>query len=187
MLLRSAALALAAALAAPAAAASNVTAFDHSFVSIDGEPMPLAEHRGKVLLIVNTASQCGFTGQYAGLQDLWEAYRDQGLVLIGVPSNDFGGQEPGTASEIKEFCEVQFGLDFPLAEKSRVSGADAHPFYRWARAELGAGSAPRWNFHKYLIGRDGRAIAGYSAMVKPGSRKMTDAIEAALREPPPSS
>ena len=110
-----------------------------------------------------------------------------GLMLIGVPSNDFGGQEPGTASEIKEFCEVQFGLDFPLAEKSRVTGADAHPFYGWARAELGARNAPRWNFHKYLIGRDGRAIAGYSAMVKPGSRKLTDAVEAALSEPAPSS
>ncbi|MEM6666158.1 MAG: glutathione peroxidase, partial [Pseudomonadota bacterium] len=117
-------------------------AFTFDFRTIDNKPMPLEQFRGKALLVVNTASFCGFTGQYGDLQDVWERYRDDGLVVIGVPSNDFGEQEPGTAEEIKTFCEVNFDIDFPLARKVAVKGADAHPFYAWARETLGAAKAP---------------------------------------------
>ena len=115
-----------------AADAPKTTAHDFAFTAIDGAPLPLKSFAGKAVLIVNTASQCGFTPQYAALQDLWTRYRDKGFVLLGVPSNDFGGQEPGTAAEIKEFCEVNFSVDFPLTEKVAVTGEGAHPFYAWA-------------------------------------------------------
>jgi glutathione peroxidase len=158
-------------------------AFDHTFDAIEGGKLPLAQWRGKALLVVNTASFCGFTRQYEGLQGLWERYHARGLVVIGVPSNDFGEQEPKTESEILGFCKGAFGVTFPLSAKVPVSGALAHPFYRWAREALGAGNAPRWNFHKYLVGRDGKLIAGYGSRVEPLSAEMTKAIEAALASP----
>jgi len=132
----------------PAAAGS---AHDFSFTAIDGEALPLSTFRGKVLLVVNTASRCGFTRQYEGLQALWNDYRDRGLVVLGVPSNDFGGQEPGSDPDISEFCTVNFHVDFPLTAKTPVRGQNAHPFYRWAAREVGALGVPRWNFHKYLV------------------------------------
>lgn len=142
--------------------------------------MPLAQWQGKVLLVVNTASFCGYTHQYEGLQALWERYRDKGLVVIGVPSNDFGAQEPKSEAEIQGFCKGAFGVTFPLTTKEVVKGGRAHAFYRWAHDGLGAASAPRWNFHKYLVGRDGRLIAGYGSAVEPLSAELTRAIEAAL-------
>jgi glutathione peroxidase len=129
------------------------SAYDLSFQSIDGQAMPLSAYRGKVLLIVNTASQCGFTDQYAGLQALYERYRDQGLVVIGVPSNDFGGQEPKPEKDVKAFAESSYGVSFPLTRKYQVKGPQAHAFYQFAASELGMFNAPAWNFHKYLTGR----------------------------------
>jgi glutathione peroxidase len=164
-------------LAAPARAE---TAHAFAFQSIDGAPMPLDRWRGKVLLIANTASFCGYTHQYEGLQKLWERYEGRGLVVIGVPSNDFGGQEPKAESEIAEFCKGAFNVTFPLTSKLTVTGAAPHPFYRWARAALGAPAAPRWNFHKYLVGRDGKLIAGFGSATAPLSSKLVEAIEKAL-------
>ena len=158
-------------------------AFDHTFRAIEGGQMPLAQWRGKVLLVVNTASFCGFTRQYEGLQAVWERYRERGLVVIGVPSNDFGGQEPKAESDILGFCKGAFGVTFPLAAKEVVSGPRAHPFYRWALDAAGGSSGPRWNFHKYLVGRDGRVVAAYASGVEPRSAELTKAIEAALAAP----
>ena len=159
---------------------SPQTAMDFSFEAIEGGPMPLSKWRGKVLLVVNTASFCAYTHQYEGLQKLWETYEGKGLVVIGVPSNDFGEQEPKQEGEIAEFCKGAFNVSFPLTSKQVVQGGAAHPFYRWARASLGSGSAPRWNFHKYLVGRDGKLIAGYGSSTEPMSPMMTKAIETAL-------
>ncbi|MEX2643212.1 MAG: glutathione peroxidase [Acetobacterales bacterium] len=167
------------ALAATPASAGG-TAHDFGFTAIEGGPLPLSQYRGKALLVVNTASFCGFTPQYAGLQSLWERYRDRGLVVLGVPSNDFGGQEPGSAGEIKSFCEVNFGIDFPMTGKQQVRGAGAHPFYRWASEALGPANAPSWNFHKYLVGPDGRLLGAYPSRVTPESEQLGAAVEAAL-------
>ena len=166
-----------------AGGAQQGSAHDFAFTSIDGKPMPLSGFAGKALLIVNTASFCGFTQQYKGLQALQDAYADKGLVVIGVPSNDFGGQEPGTAGEIKEFCEGAFGITFPLTEKVPVKGDGAHPFYAWAKATLGDKAAPGWNFHKYLVGRDGRLVASFFSGVAPDAKELTAAIDAELARP----
>jgi glutathione peroxidase len=160
--------------------AGSASAFDHTFEAIEGDKLPLGAWRGKVLLVVNTASFCGYTPQYEGLQALWERYESKGLVVIGVPSNDFGAQEPKSDSEILGFCKGAYNVTFPLTAKVAVKGAEAHPFYRWALEALGAANAPRWNFHKYLIGRDGRPIAGYGSRVEPLSAELVGAIEAAL-------
>lgn len=156
------------------------TAHDFSFTAITGEAMPLDQFSGKVVLVVNTASRCGFTPQYDDLQAVYETYRDQGLVVLGVPSNDFGRQELATAEQIQSFCTVNFNITFPLADKTTVKGKDAHPFYRWAADELGVMARPRWNFHKYLVGRDGRLINWYASTTNPNGSKIRAAIEAAL-------
>ena len=150
-----------------------------SLDSIGGGPLPTGDYRGKVVLLVNTASLCGFTSQYGGLEELWRRYKDRGLVVLGVPSNDFGEQEPGSKEEIKRFCEVSFDVTFPLADKQVVSGPAAHPLYRWAAAQTGALGTPNWNFHKILIGRDGRVIDWFSAAGGMGG-KLDRAVEAAL-------
>ena len=157
-----------------------MTAYDFSFRTIDGAPMPLADYRGKVLLVVNTASYCGLTPQYEGLEALYRRFRDQGLVVIGVPANDFGKQEPGTAQEIKSFCTTRFAVDFPLASKEQVIGGEAHPFYKWAVAELGEDAAPKWNFHKYLIGKDGSIAGVFGSRTVPDAPDLVQAVEAAL-------
>ena len=162
----------------------KASAHDFSFASIEGRDLPLAQFAGKTVLIVNTASFCGFTHQYADLQAVWETYRDRGLVVLGVPSNDFGAQEPGNASEIKEFCEVNFAVDFPLADKAKVRGAGAHPFYRWARNELGDAASPKWNFHKYLVAPDGRLVAWFPSSANPTSSKVKASIERHLPQDP---
>ncbi|MDX1402124.1 MAG: glutathione peroxidase, partial [Kiloniellales bacterium] len=142
--------------------------------------LPLSSFKGKAVLIVNTASFCGFTHQYADLQAAWSRYREKGLVVLGVPSNDFGSQEPGSESEIKEFCEVNFDVDFPLTEKVHVKGQDAHPFYKWAAEQMGYAAIPRWNFHKYLVSPDGELIDWFATTTSPGSERVIAAIEASL-------
>lgn len=145
--------------------------------------LPTAEYKGKVVLVVNTASLCGFTDQYAGLEALWRRYKAQGFVLLGVPSNDFGGQEPGSKAEIKRFCESTFDVTFPLADKQAVTGDNAHPLFKWIAAQVGPLGAPKWNFHKYLVGRDGNIIDWYSAMTGPGSTAIDEAVRKALAAP----
>ena len=161
----------------------KLTAHQHGFVSIDDSPLPLDTFAGKVLLVVNTASFCGFTSQYQGLQALWTAFKKKGLVVIGVPSNDFGWQEPGTNDEIKQFCQGAFGVTFPLTAKYKVKGANAHPFYQWARETYGDRHAPRWNFHKYLVGRDGRIVGAYASGISPKSERLLTAVKSALAKP----
>ena len=155
----------------------RMSAHDFSFSSIDGTPLPLKTFKGRVVLVVNTASFCGFTKQYANLQTVWERYSDKGLVVLGIPSNDFGGQEPGSESEIKEFCQINYGIDFPLAGKVHVKGPEAHPFYVWAASELGLVAKPRWNFHKYLINREGELVDWFSSPTSPLSKSVIGAIE----------
>ena len=158
-------------------------AYSYSFRDINEEDViNLSDYKGKTLVVVNTASLCGFTYQYDGLQKLYDDYKDQGLVVLGVPSNDFGNQESGTNSEVKEFCESTFSITFPLTEKNVVKGKDAHPFFKWSKKELGfIGGVPRWNFHKIIIGKDGNAIAGYTALTRPSSKKFISEIEKALQ------
>lgn len=179
-------LALALILCSSAAIAGDekTTAYGFSFESIDGKALPLTAFRGKVVMVVNIASFCGFTHQYKNLQKVWDRYRDQGLVVLGVPSNDFGGQEPGSDSEIKQFCELNYGIDFPMTSKVHVKGPKAHPFYKWAAAEMGALAKPRWNFHKYILGREGRLVEWFSTPTKPTSKKVTAAIETHLSRSP---
>ena len=168
---------------AKAADAQKGSAYDYSFKTLIGEePLPLSQFKGKVILVVNTASQCGFTRQYSGLQKLYDDYKDKGLVILGVPSNDFGGQEPGSSDEIAAFCKLNYGVTFPIAAKQVVSGDAAHPFYLWARAVLGFGTAPKWNFHKYLVGRDGALIDHFNSTTAPDSESLIKAIEAALAQ-----
>lgn len=160
--------------------AEQRSAHDYEFVSIEGEALPMSRFAGQVVLLVNTASECGFTPQYENLQRVWERYRDRGFVVLGVPSNDFGGQEPGTEAEIKQFCEARFGIDFPMTEKQKVLGNEAHPLYRWIAESLGEAGEPRWNFHKYLIGPDGELLDAWPSAVAPDRPPVTEAIEAAL-------
>jgi glutathione peroxidase len=160
--------------------ARAATAYDFEFVGLDGAPLPLDQFKGKVVLVVNTASACGFTPQYDGLQALYDDYRDQGLVVLGIPSNDFGRQEPLSAEGIKDFCEVNFNITFPMTDKTVVKGQSAHPFYQWAAAELGMMAKPRWNFHKYLIDREGKLVNWFASTTSPQSAKLKKAIEAAL-------
>lgn len=169
------------------AAPAPHTAYDFTFQGIDGKPLPLAQYAGKAVLVVNTASLCGFTPQYKGLEALWTRYRDRGLVVVGVPSDDFGGQELGSAGQIKDFCETSYQVDFPLADKTVVTGDNAHPFYRWAADELGFLAKPRWNFHKYLVGTDGKLVTWFSSVTDPDTDKVRDAIEAALPRATPKS
>jgi|TARA_B100001750_G_C15497690_1_gene595235 glutathione peroxidase len=157
------------------------SAYDFSFKSIKGEDMiDLSDFKDKVMIVANTASHCGFTYQYKGLQTLHDS--DEDLVVIGVPSNDFGNQEPAGNEEIRTFCDRKFRVSFPLAEKSVVKGKDAHPFYQWVREELGfISGVPRWNFHKILIDREGQAVTGYAALTKPGSKRFRKKIDSLLK------
>jgi glutathione peroxidase len=155
-------------------------AYDFEFESLTGDPMPLSAYKGKVMLVVNTASKCGFTSQYKGLQALHEAYKDRGLIVIGVPSNDFGGQEPGNEEQIKQFCELNYGVTFPMTGKTQVTGKDTHPFYQWITETLGFGSGPKWNFHKYLIGKNGLPVDHFSSITSPDSDKLKAAIDKEL-------
>jgi len=173
--------ALAASLAAPAPvlaqapAMSRITAYVFSFAGLDGGDIRLSDYTGKPILIVNTASQCGYTPQFTGLQQLYARYHDKGLEVVGVPSNDFGGQEPGTSVEIMKTAHEEYGVRFPLAAKVEVRGPNPHPFYKWAAAERPL-ETPRWNFHKYLIGRDGRIAAVFPTAIEPMDARLIDAV-----------
>lgn len=157
------------------------TAYDFSAIDIDGHDQALSDYSGKVLLVVNVASKCGFTPQYTGLQSLWETYRDRGLVVLGFPCDQFSHQEPGDEAEIRSFCTLTYDVDFPMFSKIDVNGAKAHPLWKWLKDEksglLGIG-AIKWNFSKFLVGRDGRVIKRYAPTDTPQS--MTKDIEAAL-------
>ncbi len=159
---------------------SPVIPTETEFTRIDGQPLPFSQFSGQAVLVVNTASRCGYTPQYEGLQALWERYRDDGLVVLGVPSNDFGGQEPGTEAEVKEFCEINYGVDFPLTAKTTVIGPDRHVFYAAAEAALGEAARPNWNFHKVLVGPDGAPLKAFPSAVKPDDPALIAEIEAAL-------
>jgi len=163
------------------------SAYDHSFTGLNGAPLALRAFEGRVIVIVNTASKCGFTPQYKALQALYEQHEADGLTVIGVPSNDFANQEPGTADEIGAFCERRFGVTFPLTGKTQVTGAEAHPFFQWADRTLGGGGLPTWNFQKYLIGRDGRLIGTYPPMTAPDARGVVTAIREALAQDAPTT
>ncbi|HEY1720852.1 MAG TPA: glutathione peroxidase [Magnetospirillaceae bacterium] len=160
------------------------SAWDFSFETLTGKPLPLSEFKGKAVLVVNTASQCGFTPQYKDLEELAKKYKGQGLVVLGVPCNDFGGQEPGSAEEIGAFCEKNYGVSFPMAGKAKVTGGDAHPFYAWARKKVGILGSPKWNFHKYLIAPDGSLADWFSTPTKPTADKVSRAIEKILPKTP---
>ena len=155
-------------------------AYDFDFTSIDGAPLPLSTFKGKAVLVVNTASKCGLTPQYDGLEKLYTDYKDKGLVVLGVPCNQFAGQEPGTDAEIKEFCDVRFSVDFPMTSKVDVKDAGRHPFYAWAEGELGEAAVPVWNFHKILIGTDGQAIAAFGPRTDPLDASIVEAVEKAV-------
>lgn len=155
------------------------TAHDFSLPGIGGGELRLKDFAGKAVLLVNTASECGFTPQYRDLEALWRERKDKGLVVLGVPSNDFGAQEPGTNEQVRAFCEKRFAVTFPLAAKQKVTGAGAHPLYRWIAAELGEGAAPRWNFHKYLIGPGGEIAGAWPSKVGPQSPEIAKAIDEA--------
>jgi glutathione peroxidase len=157
------------------------TAHSFSFTSIEGKPLPMSSFKGKAVLLVNTASECGLTPQYKGLEELWKARKDKGLVVLGVPSNDFGAQEPGSEKQIAEFCQVRYGVDFPLTSKEHVIGGKAHPMFQWIAKELGEGAAPKWNFHKYLIGKDGSIVGTFGSRMEPNAPELTHAIDAALK------
>jgi glutathione peroxidase len=160
--------------------ASSQRAYDFALRAIDGNDLPLAKFKGRPVLVVNTASKCGFTPQYAGLQRLWQEYRDRGLVVLGVPSNDFGNQEPGDAANISNFCQAKFGVDFPLAAKVHVRGREADPLFKWIRASGGFLAQPRWNFYKFLIDGEGQFVTWFSSMTTPTSGKIRRAVEKLL-------
>jgi glutathione peroxidase len=159
---------------------SAKSAYDFSFRAIDGGELPLSGFRGKALLVVNVASRCGLTPQYTALENLWTARRNKGLVVLGVPANDFGAQEPGTEEEIRSFCDLNYHVDFPMTAKEHVIGPEAHPLYKWVAAELGEDAAPKWNFHKYLFAPDGSIAGTFGSRVTPDDAEISAAIDAAL-------
>ncbi|QDL92229.1 glutathione peroxidase [Paroceanicella profunda] len=171
--------AMALTLSALAGMAEADTAFDHRFTALTGGEISMADFAGKAVLVVNTASMCGYTYQYQGLQDLADRYGARGLVVLGVPSDDFR-QEFNSADEVKDFCEVNFSITFPMTDIEHVTGEDAHPFYRWAAVEGGAPAVPRWNFHKLLIAPDGSLAASFPTRTKPEDPEVAARIEAVL-------
>lgn len=154
------------------------SAYAFTFDGLEGEPVRLADHAGRVLLVVNTASSCGFTPQYTDLQTMWERYRARGLVVVGVPSDDFN-QERGTAQEIAEVCHGQYGVSFPMTAKQVVRGAGAHPFYRWAAGQRPT-DIPTWNFHKFVIGRTGLIVGAFPARIRPIDPRIVALVETQL-------
>ena len=164
---------------------SPTSIYDFEALSIDGKPVQLSAHRGKVLLVVNTASACGFTPQFGGLEELWKAHASEGLVVIGFPSNEFGGQDPGADSEIASFCQLNYGVSFPMMGKVKVNGGEAHPLWQWLTKEapgiLGS-KAVKWNFTKFLVGRDGQVIKRYAPTDKPASLESDIAAALAAKD-----
>ena len=154
--------------------------YDFEFNSIDGSKIKLNDFKNKVLVIVNVASRCGYTPQYEDLQELWSNYKNKNLVVIGVPTNNFR-QEPGTNKEIKDFCETNFGINFPMTEKVDVIGKNAHPFYIWAKENHGIGAIPKWNFHKIIVGKNGKIAKTFASFTKPDSKKFLDFINEQIK------
>ena len=155
-------------------------AYDFSFNDLDGSPLNLSEYKNKVIIVINVASQCGFTNQYEDMQKIWEKYQARGVIMLGIPSNDFGNQEPGSNQEIKNFCEAKFGISFPMTEKVSVKGAKSHPFYIWAKENHGKSAVPKWNFHKIIIGKNGKIVDTFASITNPSSKKFVEALEKAL-------
>jgi glutathione peroxidase len=162
------------------AAVSPVTAYAFSFAALDGGAIRLSDYAGKPLLVVNTASLCGYTPQYTGLEQLFMRFHGRGLMMTGVPSNDFGGQEPGGPAEISETANKEYGVTFPLTAKAEVKGPNAHPFYKWAANERPR-DTPQWNFHKYLVGADGHIASVFPSAVEPMDARVVDAVAKELR------
>jgi glutathione peroxidase len=156
----------------------SMSFFDLTANTIDAKPEPFAAYKGKVVLVVNTASECGYTPQYAGLEKLWEEYKGKGLVVLGFPSNEFGGQEPGTAAEIKKFCSLKYKVTFPMFEKVQTKGEGQSPVYRFLTSKHGE---PKWNFHKYLVGKDGQVKQAFPSNVAPEDKDLRAQIDAALK------
>ena len=154
--------------------------FDFNIRDINEEVLDLSQYKNKTILLVNVASNCGFTKQYSDLQNLYEKYNNKGLVVLGIPSNQFGGQEPGNNNEIKDFCETNFNITFPLTSKFDVKGDNAHPIYMWAKKNYGSSTIPKWNFHKILIGKNGKIADTFASITSPSSKKFIAAIEKAL-------
>jgi len=161
---------------------ANYTQLAHNFefMGIDGQSIKISDYKEKVVVVVNVASRCGFTKQYEDLQNLWTNYKDNDLVVIGVPTNDFK-QEPASNKDIKDFCETNFDIDFPLTEKLNVLGENAHPFYKWAKENHGNGAIPKWNFHKIIIGKDGKVADTFASITNPSSKKFINFIEEQIK------
>ena len=159
---------------------NSKTLFDFKINTIDGDELNLSTYKGKTVLIVNVASNCGFTKQYDDLQNLYDIYSEKGLVILGIPSNQFGGQEPGSENEIKDFCETNFNITFPMTSKYNVKGKDAHPIYLWAKETYGNSTIPKWNFHKILINKEGKVIDTFASFTNPNSKKIIKQIENSL-------
>ena len=155
---------------------SSGVAYDYRFNGIDGNQIKLSDFRNKVIVVVNVASRCGYTPQYEDLQTLYNNYKDRNLIIIGVPTNNFK-QEPGTNDQIKDFCETNFGITFPMTEKINVIGNNSHPFYKWAKEDFGIGAIPKWNFHKIVIGKNGKVVDTFASFTKPTSKKFVKLIE----------
>ena len=163
-------------------ASANYDQLAHNFEfnSIDGQSINLKDYKEKIIVVVNVASRCGFTKQYNDLQNLWVNYKDKNLVVIGVPTNDFK-QEPGSNEDIKNFCETNFNINFPMTEKINVLGKNAHPFYQWAKSNFGNSAVPKWNFHKIIIGKDGKIIDTFPSITSPSSKRFINFIEKQIR------
>ncbi len=160
--------------------ANNNLAYDFKFNDINGNLIELNDYKDKVIVVVNVASRCGYTPQYNDLQKLWTDYKDKDLVVIGVPTNNFK-QEPGSNKEIKDFCETNFGIDFPMTEKMDVIGKNAHPFFKWAKNTHGIGAIPKWNFHKIIVGKEGKVINTFASFTKPTSKKFLNSIDKEIK------
>lgn len=155
-------------------------AYDFEFTGIEGKAIKLSDYKNKVIVVVNVASRCGFTNQYNGLQKLWLDYKDKDVVVLGVPTNDFK-QEPGSNNEIRKFCETNFNVNFPMTKKVNVIGEKSHPFYRWAKDNHGKSAIPKWNFHKIIIGKDGKVADTFASITKPSSNKFIKFIEEKIK------
>ena len=158
----------------------NKTFYDFELELITGETISLDKYEGKAILLVNVASKCGFTKQYTDLQNLWQKYREKNLIVLGVPSNQFGSQEPGSNDEIKDFCETNFNINFPMTSKYDVKGENAHEIYKWAKDSFGKGAIPKWNFHKILINKNGKIHDTYASFTNPMSKKIINELEKIL-------
>ena len=157
-----------------------VNFYDFKLESITGEIINFNNYKGKTVLLVNVASNCGFTKQYSDLQNLWEKYKERDLIVLGIPSNQFGGQEPGSNAEIKDFCETNFNINFPMTSKYDVKGENAHEIYKWAKDSFGKGAIPKWNFHKILINKNGKIHDTYASFTNPMSKKIINELEKIL-------